>query len=256
MTTLYMPMLRRDTTVHSKRCAANTGNAAGAIAALGLRSLRSWSLTPQQYSNCEVLACVWGDVAANVIINGGAATVTSTSIVLGFNEPDMTDQSNLTPAQAVPLWRGVREVLDGSNLASPAPCMDVGWLPEFCDEYEAAYPLDPPVPFDVLDFHLYWDDVGLCQYVASQYIDMAEFYGVQAIVSEFAFGHMHGVAQGVQDMAEFIPWLDAQPRIQRYYWFGTSLTGQEPWLPDGWEPTGLVEPGGTALTQYGIVYRA
>jgi hypothetical protein len=203
-----------------------------------------------------VLPCIWGEIAASVVIAGGPGTVSDASIVLGFNEPDMPDQSHLTPAQAVPLWHGVRQVLQWRTLASPAPCQDVGWLPEFLDEYEAEYP-DDPIPFDVLDFHLYWDDVGLCQYAAQQYIDMAAFYGVsRVIVSEFAFGHLHGPAQGISDAAEFIAWVNAQDAIERYYWFATRLVGDEPWLPDGWQPTGLMEPAAcTTLTRYGEVYR-
>jgi hypothetical protein len=124
------------------------------------------------------------------------------------------------------------------------------------NEYEGVYPLDP-VPFDIIDFHLYWDDLGMCQSTAEQYMQMASFYGVsRVIVSEFAFGHLHGPKQGISDAAEFIAWMNASV-IERYYWFGTRIAGDESWLPDGWQPTGLMEPSAcTALTQYGNVYKA
>src|ERR1700722_7856517 len=74
---------------------------------------------------------IWG--AADVTSENLSLVQTESSILLGFNEPDLQSQSNLSPRQALELWP--RLVATGMRLGSPAPAYgaatDGGWLETF-----------------------------------------------------------------------------------------------------------------------------
>jgi hypothetical protein len=55
----------------------------------------------------------------------------ASGVLLGFNEPDVKDQSNMTVDQALELWPKL--MATGLRLGSSAPgaAVDSGWLPQF-----------------------------------------------------------------------------------------------------------------------------
>lgn len=70
------------------------------------------------------------------------------SHVLGFNEPDHTEQSNLTVAQAVAQWPDM--IRTGLRIGSPA-CTNFGWLYSFMDSCKAKN-----YRVDFVAVHAYW----------------------------------------------------------------------------------------------------
>ena len=68
--------------------------------------------------------------------------------VLGFNEPDHTEQSNLTVSQALAQWPGMLQT--GLRIGSPA-CTDFTWLYNFMDSCNAKN-----YRVDYVAVHAYW----------------------------------------------------------------------------------------------------
>ncbi|MGC3979418.1 MAG: glycosyl hydrolase [Paludibacteraceae bacterium] len=76
---------------------------------------------------------------------GGKSYVTH---VLGFNEPDHTEQSNLTVTQAVAQWPNMMKT--GLRIGSPA-CTNFSWLYQFMDSCKAKN-----YRVDYVAVHAYW----------------------------------------------------------------------------------------------------
>ena len=76
---------------------------------------------------------------------------TETSSLLGLNEPDHADQSDLSPQQAIEMWPEMLK--SGLRLGSPAPdCINKQWLKDFLTIADS---LNYRVDF--VATHMYWD---------------------------------------------------------------------------------------------------
>ena len=141
---------------------------------------------------------------------------------LGFNEPEIPDQANLSVDEAVTLWRD--SVLPakrkfGYRLGSPGMSSDVSrskpWLNDFFGK------LGGEDEVDFLVVHWYgprWEDMK------SFLEDMHATYQLPIWVNEFACSMMGNGQAKESEVEAFIkdalPWLDACPWIERYTYFG------------------------------------
>jgi hypothetical protein len=104
------------------------------IAALNVSWAYNWSSNvPASTSSVEDVPMVWGpgSVTPTVIkaLKAGEASGAYRRL-LAFNEPDHTDQSNMTPQQAIALWPQLEST--GLQLGSPATASpNDGWLDQF-----------------------------------------------------------------------------------------------------------------------------
>ena len=155
--------------------------------------------------------------------------------LLLLNEPNLTDQANLTPAQAAQLWPRYESVASRTGVKLVGPAITWGTMPGFSDpvvwldafhaEYRAANGARDP-QIDFLAFH--WYDYGL----AGQ-LDRLRKYGKPFWVTEFA--NWHSQADGAQidtvakqkaQMSEMVATCESRSDVFRYAWF----TGR--WAPD------------------------
>ncbi len=144
--------------------------------------------------------------------------------LLGFNEPEIPDQANLSVDEAVMLWR--ESVLPakrkfGFRLGSPGMSSDVSrskpWLNKFFSKLDAEHGID------YLAVHWYgsrWEDM-------KRFLeDMHTTYQLPLWVNEFACSSMGNGQVTEEDVESFIkqavPWLDACPWIERYAYFGNG----------------------------------
>ena len=125
--------------------------------------------------------------------------------VLGFNEPELSSQSNMTVQQALDVWEIMTDQFSGTDiqLVSPAvsgagairvddPDRPDGWLTEFMDGVEAANSDANPnndLQVDVIAYHLY--TVGFngpteANRLIDQLDDLYERYGRPIWLTEFA----------------------------------------------------------------------
>ena len=167
--------------------------------------------------------------------NFDAASVTSrlkanpaVKYLLVMNEPNLSDQANLTPTQAADVWPRYEQVARDTGVKLVGPQLTWGTLSGYndpvvwLDAFYAAYRgknggRDPQI--DYLGFH--WYDYGL----AGQ-LDRLKKYGKPFWVTEFANWHngdgsaqIDSVAKQKAQMADMVATLEARSDVFRYAWF-------------------------------------
>jgi hypothetical protein len=156
--------------------------------------------------------------------------------LLLLNEPNLTDQANLAPAQAAQLWPRYEAVAARTGVQLVGPAMSWGtmagfadpvvWLDAFHLAYHAANgQRDPRI--DHRAFH--WYDYGL-----KEQLDRLQKYGKPLWVTEFANWHrgdgsaeVDTVAKQMAQMTEMVALCESRADVFRYAWF----TGR--WSRDG-----------------------
>jgi RNA polymerase sigma factor (sigma-70 family) len=207
--------------------------ATSALKASGASWYYTWSATPGVAgpSGVSFVPMIWG--AANVTASTLSQVKEEGPYLLGFNEPDMTSQSNMTPAQALSLWPQL--MATGMQLGSPAVADDGatpgGWLDQFMS---GATSRGYRVNFITL--HWYGSD-----FVTSQAVSQLQGY-LQAVyaryhlpiwLTEFALANFGGspTTPTQQQQAAFLTaataMLQSLPFVQRYAWFGLQATSTD-----------------------------
>ena len=153
-----------------------------------------------------------------------------TEYLLAFNEPNFSDQANMTPSAAATAWSGLQTIADefGLKLVSPAP----NWCGYCVEENGTTY----NSPYDWLR-----DFFALCTDCRVDYIAVHFYMGSRDAVKgsiEQLYNQFHkpiwltefnmdknGMGDnGTADeqrafMVDMIDWMEQDPRIFRYAWF-------------------------------------
>ena len=208
----------------------------------GVTWIYDWSVTPEICAGIESVPMIYSAGSVSKPIGGNSPWV------LGFNEPDLTSQSNITPQQAVPLWWQVEAANPDKLLVAPAPA-NLPWLVEWYDAFRTEYGR-PPV-LDALAVHFYssasvGDAAGALHRTLRDYRAQANRWGVDQVwLTEFAH-----LTQGAAFLEKVLPWLPDE--CDRYAWFQWEYVGNEPWAFGVEHNTSLWLDG--ALTEAGEVY--
>ncbi|GIF76112.1 sigma-70 family RNA polymerase sigma factor [Asanoa siamensis] len=202
-------------------------------------------------SGVEFVPMIWG--TANATDSTLAQAKREGDTLLGFNEPDMAEQANMTPAKALELWPKLQAT--GMRLGSPSVAFgaaDTGkWLDQFMrGAKEKGYRVD------FITLHWYGGDfsaaaVGqLKGYIQQVYAK----YKLPIWLTEFALirfdgsgAHYPSDAQQVAFINGATDMLQGLSYVERYSWFGLPSTADS--------HTGLYQESG-ALTPMGTAYRA
>jgi len=170
----------------------------------------------------------------------------SIKYILVMNEPNLTDQANLTPQQAALIWPQYEAVAAQTGVQIVGPAITWGtmagyanpvtWLDAFYTAYEAANANRKP-QIDYLAFH--WYDYGL-----ADQLNALDKYGKSIWVTEFA--NWHSQSDGAQidtlalqeaQMTDMVATCENRSDVFRYAWFTgrmspdphfTSLLGAAP----------------------------
>ncbi len=192
----------------------------------------------------------WGNGGANSGHNGeyvpmfwnGAGNIESTAArlitennsdyILGFNEPERSDQANISVATAVNRWRRITSSFAGTGikLVSPAVSDNAAgraWLDDFMAEVDA----DATLHVDEVAFHWYGTvNINNPQGGANSFLNkVAQYhnnYGRNVWITEFAgldFGGNYTTEQ-MNDWNEafldiVIPALESRDYVTRYAWW-------------------------------------
>jgi hypothetical protein len=147
--------------------------------------------------------------------------------LLVLNEPNLTGQANLTPAQAAQLWPRYEAVAAQAGVKIVGPAITWGtmagfqdpvvWLDAFYAAFRSANQRDPHI--DYLAFH--WYDYGL-----SAQLDRLTKYGKPFWVTEFANWHSQNdgaridtLAKQEAQMTDMVATCEKRPDVFRYAWF-------------------------------------
>ncbi len=202
---------------------------ANEIAALGATWCYNWTTAPQS-TDCDdpyFVPMIWGagDVAGAIQAIGNAGYDT----VLGFNEPNKSDQANMTVEQAIALWP---DMTSDPNIRVGSPAVsDDGraWLVEFMDAVQAN-----DLRVDFIAMHWYGWNAGSC--VPGQLegaVNWASQWGLPVWITEF--GCMGSSNPDEQTLLTFfdgaVAMLDNHPEVERYAWYPWN-TYSHLYLPD------------------------
>ena len=190
---------------------------ASQLAALGATWCYNWGTTPKSTDCADPLfvPMIWdgSNVASALTAIGNAGYTT----VLGFNEPNKSDQANMTVAAAIALWPTITSN-PNIRVSSPAVSDDGrSWLVDFMTQVKAN-----GLRVDFIAMHWYGWNAGSC--TASQLegaVNWASQWGLPVWITEF--GCMGSSNPDEQTVLTFfndaITMLNKHPLVERYAWY-------------------------------------
>jgi RNA polymerase sigma factor (sigma-70 family) len=240
------PAPPRPATVTSERKGVSSWSFAGeaqALAESGASWYYNWGPTPNGVTapGVSYVPMIWG--AASVTSATLAEVRRDGHVLLGFNEPDLGSQSNMTVAQALELWPQL--MATGMTLGSPAVASGAatpgGWLDQFMAGAKAR-----GYRVDFITVHWYGADfrtASAVQELESYLQAIYARYHLPIWLTEFALTSYSGAAatfptetQQAAFLTAATTMLDGLPYVQRYAWFSLPTSA-------GRGTTGLFNPG-------------
>ena len=195
------------------------------------------------------VAMVWGWRPSDHPVTIAA----NTSYVLGFNEPNINSQGNLSAVEAAKHWRQIERHSRGLPLVSPAAnaCLNrhsknclataVEWFDDFFKHCNGCR-------VDYLATHIYDCSANKTMNFLQ---DLWHRYHKKIWLTEFACPLTHSVHTQMQYMSEILPRLEAAHFVYRYSWFQTRIADDSLYVK---RSGSLLHPHSSALTQLGHFY--
>jgi Glycosyl hydrolase catalytic core len=223
-----------------------------ALTDVGAGWFYNWATTDEgiQAPGVEYVPMIWG--AKTVTPQNLQAVKGQGTTLLGFNEPDLAEQSNMTVEQALDLWPQLQAT--GMRLGSPAVAHSGdkagGWLDRFMTGARQR-----GLKVDFITLHWYGSDFGPAAvgHLRNYLQAVHNRYGLPIWLTEYSLMDFSGGGVRYPSEAELADFagkssamLDGLSYVERYAWFA---------LPADKPGTGLYLPGGTP-NQAGRAYRA
>ncbi|MBB5805063.1 RNA polymerase sigma factor (sigma-70 family) [Saccharothrix ecbatanensis] len=223
-----------------------------ALSDVGAGWFYNWATTREnvQAPGVEYVPMIWG--AKTMTPENLEAVKGQGTTLLGFNEPDLAEQSDMTVEQALDLWPRLQAT--GMRLGSPAVAHSGdkagGWLDRFM-----AGARERGLRVDFITLHWYGSDFGPAAVGhLKNYLDAVRArYDLPIWLTEYSLMDFSGGGvryPGEQELADFAGassrMLEDLSYVERYAWFA---------LPADKPGTGLYLPGG-APNRAGEAYRA
>ena len=159
----------------------------------------------------------------------------STKYLLAFNEPNLKDQANMTPAKAAEFWPPVVALAKELNLKLVSPAMNYGtvsgyndpikWLDEFFAQPDVS--LDD---VDAISIHCYMASPQ----AVKNYIEMFEKYNKPIWLTEFCAWEeyaIHSAEDQMSYMCSMLNHLEQNTKVERYAWFIPRYIAGFPYMP-------------------------
>jgi len=202
----------------------------------GLSWFYNWGITPtsaisssyNQYLDYCPMA--WNGVNASVLRTFKSAHP-ECAYILAFNEPNLTNQANMTPTQAAAKWPDLKAIATELNLKIISPAMNYGTLPGYSDPITWLDEFFTKVPLSDIDgiaIHCYMSNPTS---VAS-YVSLFKKYGKPIWLTEFCAWDGLTAATFTPDqqkdyMVEAVTLLENDTNVFRYAWFqGRNSSGE------------------------------
>ena len=146
----------------------------------------------------------------------------NTKYLLAFNEPNLTDQANMTPSKAAELWPPVVALAKELNLKLVSPAMNYGTLAGYSDpvKWLDEFFAQPGVSINDIDaiaIHCYMSSPSAVQ----GYIEKFEKYNKPIWMTEFCAWDPapSGYPTQMDYMCAVLNYMEANPKVERYAWF-------------------------------------
>ncbi|GFZ49514.1 hypothetical protein JCM24511_07634 [Saitozyma sp. JCM 24511] len=210
-----------------------------------ISSYYNWSpspaITPKGYSSLYAvpfpfIPMLWGCNAtytdpfqSAVDSNFSNAMLTSDRVVLGFNEPDITGQSDCSPSDAASAWKTYLEPLRSKGYRVGSPAVSSGtagkeWLEDWFEACGGG--CNPNF------IALHWYDIDAGDFI-DHVKDYYQTWNKSLWVTEFAVQNFTGtgatqatLSQINQFMDVVVAWMETVEYVERYFWFGAMYDMQ------------------------------
>jgi hypothetical protein len=202
---------------------------AGAIKDVGAKWYYNWGTSNDNMpADAEFVPMIWDE---NVVTAANLAKVkTEGSTLLGFNEPDLAGQAEMTVEQALDLWPQLQNT--GMRLGAPAVAYGGntpgGWLDRFMTGAKQRN-----LRVDFIPLHWYgsdFSDAAVGQFMG--YVKAVhDRYNLPIWVTEYGLMNFTGTPKfpNTQQITAFITnstkQLEAASYVERYAWFSLPAVG-------------------------------
>ena len=195
--------------------------------------------------------------------------------IMGYNEPNLTDQANMTPKEAAKTWPRLIKFAKKHGLKVLSPAMNFGtldqywvpwvWLDEFFGvDYiseetgllvkNKGYPGVSLADIDAIAIHSYMPDAGALKW----FVSMHKKYNRPIWLTEFCSweysqpnAEWQNLEQQMMFMSESIAYLELDPEVEKYAWFIPKGSEDETVIPANKLLTKGSDP---KLTPLGVVF--
>ncbi|MGY5355519.1 glycosyl hydrolase [Wenyingzhuangia sp. IMCC45467] len=143
--------------------------------------------------------------------------------LLAFNEPNLTDQANMTPTEAAAKWGDIKSIADELNLKIISPAMNYGTLANYSDPIKWLDEFFTLIPIDDIDgisIHCYMPSASSLK----SYVERFKKYGKPIWLTEFCA--WDGLNQNTfnpegqqKHLCDVFNYLESDPDVFRYAWF-------------------------------------
>ena len=186
----------------------------------------NWELLEEYPEGVEFVPMIWDERNVNEenlsyledLANDG-----SINYLLGFNEPDLISQANMTVEEAIALWPDLESV--GVPLGSPVTASTSStWFSDFMSRAT-----EENLRIDFVAVHIY--DVSNVDIFVQKLEEVFEKYGKPIWITEFALRDWRADNNNLNRyseedvllfMQQLLPRLEELDFVHRYAWFDTS----------------------------------
>lgn len=190
----------------------------------------NWELQENYPEAVEFVPMIWGSNNTSGDIIGAIQTLYQNGDIthlLGFNEPDLASQANMTVDQAVDLWSRLEDT--GATLGSPVTAAPLNsWMTDFMirasDEnlqvdFVAVHWYGPPNPTNFINkinevFDQYQKPIWITEFAVRD---------PDATTIE---NNQYSPEQVLEFMEAVLPELEEMEFVHRYSWFSTSTSNE------------------------------
>lgn len=140
--------------------------------------------------------------------------------LLAYNEPNLTDQANMTPQQAAAIFPEVKALATELKMKIISPAMNYGTLANYSDPVkwlDEFFALVPASNFDGIALHCYMASPASLK----AYIDKFKKYNKKIWMTEFCAWEqsISNANQQIKYMTDVVNYMESQPDVLRYAWF-------------------------------------
>jgi hypothetical protein len=141
--------------------------------------------------------------------------------ILAFNEPNLTDQANMTPSEAAAKWPAIKQLAQELNMKIVAPAMNYGTLAGYSDPvkwYDEFFATSGVSIDDVsaLALHCYMNYPSALK----SFMERFRKYNKPIWLTEFCAWEGTRTAEDQRIyMSQVLNYLESEPMIERYSWF-------------------------------------
>ncbi|WP_068712747.1 glycosyl hydrolase [Vibrio tritonius] len=153
--------------------------------------------------------------------------------LLAFNEPNFTDQANLTPQQAADAWPALEAIADDYDLKIVGPAMNYSAgevdLPDTDDDgspfayLDAFFAACSDCRVDYIAIHSYMGSLASFEWYVNEFYTR---YNKPIWVTEWNYSNDSTSLENQMDyLAQTVRWMEQQAFVFRYAWFIGRTTG-------------------------------